>query len=169
MRSPTLQTQQEVHMLTPSAAERTYVTGLVRVVVGGIAPEEIDLFDELIAEPPVAPQDRASEREHDNPLAFGTGDLVVAITPIAAAMVSVVLTYVGTELLKLAGDQVIDQVKRRAPRLFGGDGAPPALRQEQLELIWRRAYQEALAFGVEPAVAKRMARALIGALALPHQ
>jgi hypothetical protein len=156
-------------MLTKTAEQRLYLATITKTIVTEVAPEEIDLFDELLQEyfdnpvPPVS-----SSADEDDPLGSGLSEALIAVTPAAAAMASAALTYILTEIIKVTQEETVTALKQKIKVLFDGkkgDEMNP-LSPDQLEQIKTHAEREAIAFGVEPAMAQRMARALIGSLVL---
>ena len=150
---------------------RVYVERISKEIVSDIAPEELDLFDELIDEyyDNPAPPDLSSAKG-DDPLGFGvSAALMAAVTPAAAAMVSAVLAYVLKEVVKAVQEESADAIKKQIRSLFHlekkGDGPEP-LTQDQLEAVKKIARREAKKFGMEPDQARNMANALVGCLAL---
>ncbi len=82
---------------------------LARDVVGELAPEEADLFDELA---PLESQPRGRRRGSD-PLAFGVQDLVQVLTPFVVAVVAKVIDYLTTKAPELGYDLAKDILKDR--------------------------------------------------------
>lgn len=158
-------------MWTETAEGRRYIGEVSKRIVTEVAPEELDLFDELIEEyfaDPTPPD--ASAPTSDDPLAFGLGATLVAVTPAAAAIVSAVLTYVMTEAIKTIQEESAEAIKRKIKALFNpekkDDEGPPPLTRDQLEQVKKLARRQAKKFGMELDLANKMANALIGALVL---
>ena len=161
-------------MWTNTAEGRNFITELSKNIVTEVAPEEIPLFDELVQEyfdDPTPPD--PSESISDDPLGFGLGETLVAITPAATAMVSAVLSYVLTEAVKAVREESATAIKEKIKAVFtsekpSGEAAQgmPALTRQQLEQVKKLARKQAKAFGVETAIANKLADALVGSLAL---
>ena len=158
-------------MWTESAEGRKLIRELSKEIVIEIAPEEMDLFDELVEEyfeDPSPPKPSSPQR--DDPLGFGIEESLVAATPAAAAVVSVVINYLLSEFLKVAESERTEQVKRRIKDLFGSKKrekvAADPLTKEQLEEIRKLARKQAIVSGMKPEKADQMANALIGSLVL---
>ena len=161
-------------MWTETAEGRAYVEEVSRCVVDEVAPEELDLFGDLMAEyfaDPTPPA--AGDVQRDDALGFGLGEALIAVTPAAAAMVTAVLAHVlaeaGDALKEESGNRVKDAIKR----LFNPEKEeaekrprPQPLSTDQMKQVRRIARREAIKFGLDPDVASKMATALIGALAL---
>ena len=141
-------------------------------IVSEVAPEELELFDELMQEYFSNPNPPAQQRsESDDTLGFGLSEFVVAATPAAAAMASAVLSYLVTEVIKAGKDEGAGLIKKKIKALFNRGGqeekaGPPPLTKEQLEQVNLLAGKQALAFGMEANLSEQMANALIGSLAL---
>ncbi len=158
-------------MWTETTEGRKFIEEVSKQIVTEVAPEELDLFDELIEgyfEDPAPPD--LSEAGSDDPLGFGLGGALVAATPAAAAVVSTVLTYVLTEALKTFQEESAEAIKTKIKKLFKpeeeAEDEIAELTDEQLKQVRRLAIKQAKTFGMEADQAKRMADALIGALAL---
>jgi len=164
-------------MWTDTPEGRKLVQEFSRDIVVVVAPEEIDLFDELVME---YFQDRTppdlSAKPKDDPLGFGLGEVLIAATPAVAAMVDVVLNYLVNEIVKAAQGESAELIKRKIKGLFNPkkdeiteksdeDNVVP-LTKEQLEQVKKLAHKQAIKFGIGSEKADRMANALIGSLAL---
>ncbi len=163
-------------MWVESAEGRKFVEEISKTIVAQIAPEELDMFDELMQEyfQNPKPTDR-SAGAGDDPLGFGLGETLVAVAPAAAAMVSAVTTYITTEAVKAAQEETTAVVKQKIKALFNPGKADSdqkskkeiaPLTKEQLEQVKRLARKQAVQFGIKPEQAEKMANALIGSLAL---
>lgn len=99
-----------------AAKARELALGLVRE----FAPEEIELFDELVAAPPPAPK----ARRRDDPLAFGV-ELPPAFAPMALQLASSAVAFLGAGIAKQARIEVpaaaasalVDLIRREGERL----------------------------------------------------
>lgn len=99
---------------------------LARDLTGELAPEEVDLFDEL-ARPP----DRRGT--DDDPLAFGAGELVVALTPILLRIAEAVLGYLAAKAPELGYDLATDLLKDRLKDWLAA--RKPVLPDRTLDLL----------------------------------
>ncbi len=155
-------------MWTETTEGHKFIEEISRGIITQVAPEESDLFDELLQEyfdhpQPPTPLTSAS----DDPLGFGLAETLVAVTPAAAAMVSAVLSYLLTEAIKAAQEESATAVKKKIKALFNSeDEAPSPLTEEQLEQVKKLARKQAIQFGLNAKQAEKMANALIGSLAL---
>lgn len=153
-------------MLASNQVTRQLISEYARELVYQVAPEENDLFDELIEEyfqNPTPPEPVSETR--DDPLGSGLGELLVAATPAATAIVGAVLTYLLTEVIKTTQEETATALKKKIKALFQNDKDPPPLSSKQLELVKELARKQGRAFGLETEEARKMADALIGVLA----
>lgn len=166
-------------MWTETDEGRQYVKQISKGIIDQVAPEESDLFDDLITDyfqNPVPPD--LSDPGKDDPLGFGLGEILIAATPAAAAIVSSVLNYLMTEAVKTGKAEAAEVLKQRIKSLFhpeenkdkaGGNKDHkdiPPLTREQLVEVKRIVHQQAAKFGLSPGKAELMAAATIGTLAL---
>ena len=158
-------------MWTKSSEGRKFIQEISKDIVVEVAPEEMDLFDELVMEyfqNPTPPDFSVSPK--DDPLGFGIGETLVAVAPAAAAMAEVVLNSLMNESLRTAQEESAELVKRKIKSLFNSKQKeakdPIPLTKEQLEQVRKLAIKQAIKFGIGPEKAEKMANALIGSLAL---
>lgn len=165
-------------MWTDTPDGRKLIQELSKNIVVEIAPEEMDLFDELVAEyfhDPTPPDLTAKPK--DDPLGFGLGEVLIAVTPAATAMVNAVLNHLFTESVNAAKEESADIVKIKIKKLFHPErkDEKPAtkddkevrpLNKEQLEQVKKLARKQAIKFGIHSDKAEKMANALVGSLAL---
>ncbi len=161
-------------MWTDSPEGRALVEEVSRDVIAEVAPEELDLFDQLSDEyyaNPTPPD--LSQRAGDDALGFGLNELLIANTPAANAMITVVLGFAIQIISKAAGDESSDFVRARVKALFKRKGsaqpsqpAPVQFSTEQLRQMRAAAEAEAQRFGLDAADAGHMADALFRRMAL---
>jgi hypothetical protein len=157
-------------MWAESSEGHKLIKELSKEIVVDVAPEEIDLFDELVAgyfQDPTPPD--VSQPQKDDPLGFGIEETLIAVTPAATAVAQMIISYLLTEIIKITESEHAEKVKRKIKALFSSerkDQEPAALTKEQLEHIRKLARKQAIKFGIGPDKADRMADALIGSLAL---
>ena len=165
-------------MWTETTEGRKFIQEISKSIVVQVAPEELDLFDELVEEylQDPAPPD-VSSSPPDDPLGFGLAETLVAITPAAMATVNIVLNHLMTESVKAAQEESSEVIKKKIKALFnpkkiGGEPVSkvetdlPPLSKEQMEHVRKLARKQAIAFGIAPARASKMVDALVGSLAL---
>jgi hypothetical protein len=167
-------------MLSGSAEQKTYLEDVTRGIVSDVAPEELDLFDELLDEYYADPNPPDLEAQAvDEALAFGLPEVMVAVTPAAAAMVQAVVNFLLSEVAKSLKEESLEALKEGSSTalkdliqgLFKRDDAkekdgPEPLSQEQLKKVKQIARRKAKEFGLDPDTAKKMSEALIGSLVL---
>jgi hypothetical protein len=131
--------------------------GLARELVGDLAPEETDLFDEFATAPT-----GGTDREQDEPLAFGSGELIVALTPILLKIAQEVVAYLAEKVPELGYDLVEDVLKDRVKRLL--EARKPSLPEQTLAVmragVTRIVESEALRQGLDAAKATVIAGAV---------
>lgn len=152
-------------MLPNNQTMQMLISDYSRQLVHQAAPEEGDLFDELIEEyfnDPTPPKQKSGAK--DTTLGSGFGEVLIAATPAAAAIVSAVLTYLLTEIIKTTQEETASVLRKKIKQLFQQDTGPAALTREQLELVKKLARKQGRAFGLEMAEARKMADALVGVL-----
>jgi len=163
-------------MWSETAEGRKVIQGISRDIVDQFAPEELELFDDLVQEyfQDPRPPDSSSEPK-DDPLGFGLSETLIAVTPAAMAMVSGVLNYLTTDIVKVAQEEITEAVKEKIKALFNSSkensdqklkNEIPPLTIEQLEQVKKLARKQAIQFGIKPEQAEKMSNALIGLLAL---
>jgi hypothetical protein len=158
-------------MWTETPEGQQYIETIAKQIVTETAPEELELFPELVGDYFSDPHPPATlQRESDDALGFGIGETLVAVTPAAAAMVAAVLNYLLNEAVKAALNESAEAIKKKIKALFNpksrADNAVEPLSKEQLEMVYKIAVKEATIWGTERDEAKKMATAMVGALAL---
>ena len=158
-------------MWTESSEGHKLIQEFSKEIVEEVAPEEMDLFDELVTEyfrDPTPPDDVQNPK--DDPLGFGIEETLIAVTPAAAAVVNIVINYLLTEFIKIGESERTEAVKQKIKGLFGSKNKdkdqPPPLTKDQLENIRKLALKQAIKFRIPREKAESMADALIGSLAL---
>ena len=158
-----------------ASQNRELVAALSMDIVAEVAPEELDLFDDLVDEyyeDPSPPDMSASAR--DSALGFGLGGALAAATPAATAMVSAVLGLVVQVATQAFQDESSDFIRDKVKSLFGGKkvetttDAPIPLTQDQLRRMREAALAEAQKFGMSGDEAERMADALFRRMAVSY-
>lgn len=169
-------------MWSDTADGRGLVAQLSYDVVGAVAPEEQEIFDELLEEYYQPPITGGRPPESNDPLGFGLEGMVHVATPAVIALVTTFLNHVFTEAMKTLQDESVEAVKQKIKALFAVEKkekadapgeVPPepkakliAFEREQLALIRKAAIQEARKRGASAEEAERMANALFVRLTL---
>src|SRR5215211_3720307 len=133
-------------MWIETAEGRKLIEETSKSVVTQVAPEELELFDELLQDYFENPQpSNPPASTHDDPLGFGLGEALVAVTPAAAAMASTVLSYLMTEAIKATQEESAAAIKKKLKALFNPekekDSLPP-LTGEQLAQVKKLAHKQ---------------------------
>jgi hypothetical protein len=151
-----------------SADEQALVAELSRELVSEVAPEELDLFDDLAGEYLANPNPpHATRGPGDDALGFGMGEALSAVTPAAMAALSVMIplvTNMALDLFKSEGADFIRQMVKE--KLSGKKPVGFNLTPAQLQKARELAFAEAKRFGLKKAEADRLADALAGRLAM---
>jgi hypothetical protein len=148
------------------------VEDLAREVIAEVAPEELDLFDELSQEYRANPQPPSqSGKALDDALGFGLGDVLIASTPAANAMIGVVVAFAGQIIISYAQDKGKDFVEETLKSLFKRgkkptEPPPVQFSQDQLRQMRDAAESEARRFGLSEHEAQAMADALFRRMVL---
>jgi len=161
-------------MWTETTEGQEYIKAISKNMVSEFAPEELELFDELIAEyfaDPTPPD--LTESDNDDELAFGIGEVMTAVTPAAAAMASAALTFVLTQFTEAVETESAEIIKARIKGILNPNvnaeeeiAQPEALTQEQLVMIRDLARKQAKKFGMKSRQANKLAEALVGSIVL---
>lgn len=181
-------------MFVNSNEGQVIVQDLSKRLVSQLAPEELEMFDELYEEYRAHPEPPAGAAG-DDPLGFGVTDIMAAVTPAAGAAASATVAYLAGEIVKSAKDESAVMIQNKIKALFNPEkkkpeagsppvsqdtpqaspipmsqglpeASPPPLSQESLEQIKKLAAKSARAQGLSPKKAEQMALALVGLLAL---
>jgi hypothetical protein len=135
-------------------------------IVGQIAPEELEMFDELLDDYFENP---APVRTDDEGLGFG-GDLLVAMTPVVAALVEISITFVLSEVIKTAKEESTTFIANKVKAIFNPtknkNGALPTLTPEQLKKVKELIRKEATRGGMKSNQAEDVALRITARLAM---
>jgi hypothetical protein len=132
------------------------------IVVAQVAPEELDLFDELAEEYYKNPE---GNTEGDGELGFGDASWLTTITPIAIPIVMSVLGILGNEIVKNIGGQVAGSLVTTVKGYFVKSGdSLPALTPEQLDHVKLTALKTAKEKGVNGKQAEKIIAILMTSL-----
>ena len=145
---------------------RLLIAEVSKEIVAEIAPEELELFDELISgyfDDPTPPAKGA--RKGDKALAFGLENMVIAATPAVAAATSGVLGYLWNQAPTGAKQENPTAIKEKMQAIFHSGktakDAPQPLSEEQLRMVRQIAQKEAETMGLQPELAEQLANALV--------
>jgi len=157
-------------MFVNSSEGQIIVQDLSKKLVSQLAPEELEMFDELYEEYRANPAPPA-DTDNDDPLGFGVTEIMAAITPAAGAAASATVSYLASEVIKSAKDESAVVIQDKIKALFNPEkkkpeADPPPLSKEALEQIKKLAVKSARAQGLSPKKAEQIALGLVGLLAL---
>jgi hypothetical protein len=146
------------------------VDKIAKDLVAEVAPEELDLFDELAREYHANPRPpQVTRGGGDDALGFGLDAAVAASSPAVIAAVSACFGFALQIASDAFRDQTKDFVKDQVKKLLGGrKSGPVLLHLDAAQLAHARdlAASEARRFGLNKADADRLADALAGRLAM---
>jgi len=149
---------------TPESKE--VVTELSRELVAEIAPEELELVDELIDDYYANPTIHETK---DNPLGFGS-ELLAASTPVIAMAIQALFNFVLNEVWVSAQKESAVLIAQKMKALINPtkEKAEPALglTPEQLEKAKQLVKKEAMRGGMKPKKAEDLALKIVGRIAL---
>jgi hypothetical protein len=159
-------------MFVNSSEGQVVVQELSKRLVSQLAPEELEMFDELYAEYRANPVPPVNVDNND-PLGFGITDIVAVVTPAAGAAASATVAYLASEIIKSAKDESAAVIQGKIKALFNpekkkpqADPDPSPLSKELLEQIKKLAVKSARSQGLSPKKAEQIALALVGQLVL---
>lgn len=149
--------------LTGTPEGQAFIKDLARETVSQIAPEEMDLFDEMAEDYFADPTPQQNEGASDDALGFGLEAALIAVTPAATAMASAVIGFLVNEVMDSTTDRAIEVVLRR---IFKKDKSHEglSLNASQLAHIKSLAVQQAVAHGMAAPDAEHMASTMVGSL-----
>jgi hypothetical protein len=156
---------------TKAQPDRALVVALARQIVAQVAPEEDDLFDEMVNDYFANPSPPELAGSHtDEPLAFGLSDLLVAVTPAAAAVASTAIAFIAgdsSEAVPQAdAGQTLEQIKQVLQDKQAADAEALTLSHEQLDELRQLMRATAARYGMDPAQSDEMANAVLVSLML---
>ncbi len=153
-------------MWTNTPEGNQLVSEISKDVVAQLAPEELEMFDELSHEHFQIPEPSNSD---DEPLGFG-GDMLVAVTPLVVLVVQAVVKFIGEEVLKATKEESSALIAKKVKAIFNPSdedkGALPTLTKEQLETIKNLVRKEAQRGGMKRKKAENMALMITARLAM---
>lgn len=154
-------------MWTDTPEGREFVTHASYDLVAEVAPEELDLFDELIADYYTNPSPVSKgQSSHDDPLAFGIDGILALATPAAAAMITAAISYIVQEVIKAAKDESAEAITAKIRSFFHPERKNDELTTVQLQHIYDTGHATAVTFGLPAEEAKHLANALVTKFAL---
>jgi hypothetical protein len=155
-----------------SPESKQVITDISKELVAEIAPEELELVDELLDDYYANPEVHESK---DHPLGFGS-EVLAAATPVIAMALQTLFTFILNEVWVSAQKESATLIAEKMKSLFNrdkasspkGDKAEPALEltREQLEKAKQLIKKEAMRGGMKPKKAEELALKIVGRIAL---
>jgi len=141
---------------------------ILKPIIEELAPEETDLFGYLLEQYQANPSPSGPKMQlKDDPIGFGPGDIVMAITPAATAALLAMLNYLRDQ----AGQQIFadgwTNARQKIKKWFKSqkESINP-IEREQLIKIRQVAIRQAISYGLDKADAEKLADGIIGRLAI---
>ena len=142
------------------------VTEISKEIVAEIAPEELELVDELLEDYYANP---AVHESKDNPLGFGS-ELLAASTPVIAMALQTLFNFILNEVWVSAQKEGAVLIAQKMKALLNPtkEKSEPGFRltREQLEQAKKLIKKEALRGGMKPKKAEDLALKIVGRIAL---
>jgi len=141
------------------------VTEVSKEIVAEIAPEELELVDELLDDYYSNPAVHQSE---DNPLGFGS-ELLAASTPVIAMTLQTLFSFILNEVWISAQQESAALIAQKMKLLFSPKKKEEPgleLTQEQLEKAKKLIKKEAIRGGMKPKQAEDLALKIVARIAL---
>lgn len=146
-----------------NSMDQELVAEISKTIVREVAPEEIDLFDELLHDyfTDPAPPDLTA-KPADDPLGWGAGEVMVDATTATAAMVSASLGFIADSTQDKTGGQLRQYLtaKQQDP------ATRPLLSSDLLNALRQVALTTARQYGMDAERAEAMANAMLVTLML---
>ncbi len=143
---------------------RALLEDISRNIVAEVAPEELDLFDDLAEE---YYQDPELKRQHtrggEGPLSFGSVDMLPAATPIIMVVATVVLELMLDVLKEIVASKGADFATNKVRMWFTGK-ARADLTAKQINEIREISKQAVLQHGYSEEHAQKIADAMTNML-----
>jgi hypothetical protein len=142
------------------------VTELSKELVAEVAPEELELVDELLDDYYANP---AVHETKDDPLGFGS-EVLAAATPLIAMALQTLFTFILNEVWVSAQKESAALIAEKMKALFHPTKEKPepllGLTSEQLEKAKKLIKKEAVRGGMNPKKAEDLALKIVGRIAL---
>jgi len=153
-------------MWTDTPEGNQLIGEISKELVSQLAPEELEMFDELFQ---AHFENQGTSAGDDEPLGFG-GDLLVAMTPLVAIVVESVTRFISEEVIKATREEssalIAQKVKAILNPVKEKKGALPALTKEQLETVRKLVRKEALRGGMNTKKADDLALLITARMAM---
>jgi hypothetical protein len=149
-------------MWNDTSEGRQVLTEISKNLIVNIAPEELEIADELLEEyfdnPP-------EEQANEDPLGFGV-EIMVAATPVIAMALQAVFNFLVEEVIKSAKTESAALIAQKVKAFFVRSSNKPemTLSQEQLQKIMLLTRKELSRGGMSPKKAEDAALRIVGKL-----
>lgn len=144
-------------MWNETAEGRKFIEDVSKQLVGDVAPEELEFFDELAKE-----EKKSTVSSGDEELGFGLSGALEFVTPATISVVTAVFTFLGSEILKASGKEVAGAIVSSLKSYFFGPSN--AFNAEQLARVGEIAEKTAKQKGLNEKTAKKLTESLIASL-----
>lgn len=148
---------------------------IAKDIVQQLAPEELEVFDELTSPDSGWGSPTTSSEHPDDPLAFGLGEIIQPWAPVVHSVVGAAIVFVFKDLgLDIVKDVVKDSVKEKindwlkAKTSSAAGTSAPALTGDQLTQLEQFLLSEAKRLGLKQAKARALSLATVRAMAIPR-
>jgi hypothetical protein len=134
-----------------------FIEDFSKQIVGDVAPEELEFFDELAKDtgkPPSA--------SGDAELGFGLTEALEFVTPATISVVTAIFTFLGSEILKSTGKEAATAIVGSFKSLFSKPSTQ--FNAEQIAKVKEIAQKSAKKSGVDEKTTKKLIASLVAAL-----
>jgi hypothetical protein len=153
-------------MWTNTPESKQLIQEVSRELVAEVAPEELELVDELLEDYYANP---AVHEVKDNPLGFGS-EVLAASTPVVAMALQTVFNFILNEVWVSAQKESALLIAAKMKALFNSTKEKPepslGLTLEQLEKAKKLIKKEAIRGGMKPQKAEDLALKIVARIAL---
>jgi hypothetical protein len=147
--------------------DQALVAALAKNLVKQVAPEELDLFDELLTDYMHDPTPPSKKTSKEHALGSGFGFVMTAVTPAAAAVANTAVSFIETS--RQATANVLPEQTRTdlQSRLESKPVSEmPLLDKEQLAQLRQATLNAAMQYGMNRAQAEQLTNAILVSLML---
>ena len=138
-------------------------------LISNLAPEEIEMFDEISEAYFSDPAFFEMRKSNDDPVGFGIESMTDMLSPAAFSVVTTVVTYIAGEAFGAAKGALTDELKSRIKSLFNKKSEKKdvtALTPEQLKEVHDKAVSRGMELRLSEEQPNNLANALIASMVL---
>ena len=138
-------------------------------IINDIAPEEIDMFEEISEAYFSDPAVFEKKKSGDDPIGFGIEGIMEMFSPAVMTVVTTVVTYIATEAFGAAKGALTDELKAKIKSLFNKKAEKKddaALTPEQLKTVHEKAVSRGISLNLSEEQANNLANALIASMVI---